>query len=93
MAAFATSTAPMEEVMVERSEQFATYRQTIRPHTQEEVMRILSLLYPTLRTDKFTGSVTIHMVMGGVRTIVTDQIARIPAKSEADIVLERNFRK
>ena len=79
------------EIPVERSEQFATYRQTIRPSTSESVPDLLLVLYKQLRSQKFTGPVTIHMSMGGVRSIVTEQIARVQLGSDADAALEVTY--
>jgi hypothetical protein len=85
------SSIPQVEIKVEKSEQYATYRQTIRPSAPESVPDLLLVLYRQLRTQKFTGPVTIHMSMGGVRSIVTEQIARVQIGSPADAALEVTY--
>ena len=79
------------EIKVERTEQYATYKQTIRPASPESFPDLMIVLFKQLRAQKFTGPVTIHLSMGGVRSIVTEQIARVQLGSDADAALEVTY--
>ena len=57
------------EIQVVKSEQFGTYRQTIRPATQEQIPAIVDALHKILRLKRFTGVITEHWNQGGVRTL------------------------
>lgn len=81
------------EIPVSSSEQFATYRQVIRPPNQEEIAYLLAALHRILRSQRYTGKITLNLNQGGVRDIITEQITTVKAGSEADIALEKNFAK
>jgi len=83
----------MEEnqIEVEQAEQFATFRQRIRPKEQESVSSIITALLEVYRQNYLTGSATITFNMGGVRSLVYDQVAKIPAGSQADKSVEELF--
>ena len=79
------------EIEVEQSEQFATFRQRIRPKDQESVASIIAALLEVYRKNHITGTATITINMGGVRALVYDQVAKIPAGSQADKSVEELF--
>jgi hypothetical protein len=82
------------EIPVVRSEQFGTFRQVIRPKSQDQIAALLQLLHKVLRLNKFTGHITMHLNQGGVREIVTEQkTAHIPEGSVAGKVLDATFKK
>jgi hypothetical protein len=76
---------------VTKSEQIATYRQTITPQGAESVTQIATALLRVYRANKITGTITFHMNQGGVRNIIADQTARVPEGGEADAALEALF--
>ena len=79
------------EIEVESSEQFATFRQRIRPENQESVSSTIAALLEVYRANHLTGTATININMGGVRSLVYDQVARIPPESAADEAIEELF--
>lgn len=81
------------EIPVAHAEQFATYRQVIRPPDQEGVALLLTALHRILRSQRFTGKVTLNLNQGGVRDLITEQVTAVRPGSEADIALEKNFSK
>lgn len=85
----------MEEkgMVVTKSEQFATYRQTIIPPTAEDVPQIMAALFELYKTYKITGPLVITFNMGGIRSFTADQIAKVPEGTPADIELEKLFGK
>lgn len=82
-----------DEIIVTKTENFATFRQHIRPKSQEAVLSIISALLDVYRAAHITGPVTIHFNQGGVRSMEYDQIASIPVGSEADKAVETLFAK
>ena len=76
---------------VTRIQQFATYRQTITPPTQEAVGDLFLALLAEYRANKITGPITFNLNQGGVRNIIADQVANVREGSEADTVLEELF--
>lgn len=76
---------------VTKSEQIATYRQTITPQGAESVTQIAAALLRVYRANKITGTITFHLNMGGVRNIIADQTIKVPEGGEADAALEALF--
>jgi hypothetical protein len=82
------------DIPVVKSEQFGTYRQVIRPTSQDQISALLTALHKILRLKKFTGHITMFLNQGGVREIVTEQkTAHIPDESVAGKFLDAQFRK
>lgn len=82
-----------KQITVTKEEQFATYRQVVYPPTQEAIPEVVTTLIRVYREGKITGSMTIAFNQGGVRNIVADQTARVPAGSVQDQILEELFGK
>ena len=61
------------ELIPVKSEMVKTYRQTIRP-PRVQLEGILPVLGRMLRAGKFTGKVTINVIQGGIRDIITEQV-------------------
>ena len=64
-----------KDICVTRSEQYATYRQTITPNGKKPE-EIFSLLLEAYRGNSLTGQIVVNFGQGGVRNIIADQIAR-----------------
>lgn len=89
-----TSNLPDGEIPVVKTEQFATFRQVIRPKVQSEVHILIVSILRHLRLGRFTGRMTIEVNQGGVREIVTEQkSAHIPEGTVADKAIEKEFSK
>jgi len=58
-----------EEIPVTVSKKIETYRQTITPRSPDEVLAIVSALAGVARQKNVTGTITINVAQGGVRTI------------------------
>lgn len=82
-----------DDIIVTKTENFATFRQHIRPKSQESVLSIVSALLDVYRAAHITGPVTLHFNQGGVRSMEYDQIAVIPSGSEADKAVESLYAK
>lgn len=80
-----------DSIPVDRSEQFATFRQTVTPENQESVVSIVAALIGTYRANHITGPITINLNQGGVRNIIADQTAKVPEGSPADTVFDEFF--
>ena len=88
------ATVNEDEIPVIKSEQFATYRQHIRPSSQSQLSALLSALIEALRLKRFTGQVVMKINQGGVREIITDQYtAPIAEESAAGKALDSHFGK
>ena len=83
-----------DEIPVVKSEQFATYRQHIRPSSQSQLSALLSALTEALRLKRFTGQVVMKVNQGGIREIITDQYTTsIAEESLTGKALEKEFGK
>lgn len=82
-----------KQIIVTKSEQFATYRQTIIPPTAEDVPQIMAALFELYRSYKITGPLVITFNQGGIRSFTADQIVRVPEGTPADLELEKLFGK
>jgi hypothetical protein len=81
------------EIVVESTEQFDTFRQSIRPTSQESVLPIIIALLEVYRANCLNGTATIFISAGGVRTLTYDQVVNVPDGSDADKVMEALFAK
>jgi hypothetical protein len=81
-----------EEIPVTKEEQFVTYRQVVTPEMRETIPEILTSLHSIFAADRMTGKITVNYMQGGVPNILTEQIARIRPGSEADELLEEEFK-
>lgn len=80
-----------DDICVTRSEQYATYRQTITPNGTGTAQDIFAALIEVYRHNRITGQIVVNFGQGGVRNFIADQIAKVRDGSEADKVLEDLF--
>jgi len=82
-----------EDIVVTKREQFATFRQHVRPKTHEAAVEIFSHVMQSYKASKLTGPVTINFSQGALTVIAYDQIARVPDGSPADKAITELFAK
>jgi hypothetical protein len=82
-----------EDICVTRSEQYATYRQTVTPNGTGTPLEIFTALAEVYRHNRITGQIVINFNQGGVRNFIADQVAKVRDGSVADKALEELFGK
>lgn len=81
------------DIPVATRQQIATYRQIIRVQNQETVSDLMIVLCQVFRARRFTGSITVDLVSGGVRSIVTEETAKVPQTAQATEDFGKHFVK
>lgn len=81
------------ELKVTKTQQLATYRQTVTPPDQASVVEIFTTLVRLYREGNLTGSMVVNFNQGGVRNFVADQLATVPKGGDADKAFDALFGK
>jgi hypothetical protein len=62
-----------ENIPVTSQSHIEIHRETITPETQAQVADILTALLPIAKTEKVTGTISVNLADGGVRTISVER--------------------
>lgn len=81
------------EAVVTKREQFATFRQHIRPKSYEAALEVFGDVLNSYKASKMTGPVTLNFSQGALTVIAYDQIVRVPDGSPADKAIFELFAK